>query len=154
MALASYRTETGEFQTLVLFDAPHMADKLVQMPKDNIARPRHRCRPASNKRSEKRLLCSDLIKARWVDLQGFRREEVVVLEGYSASGACLFMGVPIGEGTRVTLSGGDEEFRATVRHCVPALNGYLAGVNFGELPRSYVPEHLLDLSRLIYSEEP
>lgn len=77
-----------------------------------------------------------------------------MLEGYSVFDASLFTGVPMEEGTQVTLCGGDEEFRATVGHCVPASNGYLAGVTFGRLPRSYIPEHLLDLSRLIYLQEP
>jgi hypothetical protein len=101
-----------------------------------------------------RLLCSELIRIRWLDCQGARREEVAVLEGYSISRASLFMGVSIGESTPVTLFGGDEEFRATVRHCVSAPNGYLAWVDFREQPQGYLPEHLLDPSRLISSKEP
>jgi hypothetical protein len=137
-----------------IFDSPHLVDMFVQMTKDTIAWPHHRCRPTSNRRAEKRLFCSDLIKVRWVDRHGSRREEVVVLEGYSLSGASLFLGVPIGVGTQVTFADGAEEFGATVAHCVRVSNGYLAGVSFMDLPRSYVPEHLLDLSHLIYSEEP
>lgn len=121
------------------------------MQKSNFARLRHRCRPTSCRRSEKRLLCSDLIKVQWVDELGHRREEIVVLEGYSSSGASLLLGVPIAAGTLITLRGGAEAFRATVRHCAPTSNGYLAGVNFGEQSGSYVPEHLLDTSRLVYS---
>jgi hypothetical protein len=101
-----------------------------------------------------RLLCSDLIKIRWMDCHGARREEIAVLEGYSISRASLFMGVSIGESTPVTLCGGDEEFRATVRHCVPAPNGYLAWMDFWEQPKSYLPEHLLDPSRLTFAKEP
>ena len=101
-----------------------------------------------------RLLCSDLIKVRWMDRQGPPREEIAVVEGYSVSSASLFMGVSIGDGTPVTLCAGDEEFRATVRHCVPAPNGYLAWVDFWEQPKSYLPEHLLDPSRLISSKKP
>lgn len=88
-----------------------------------------------------------------MDALGARHEEIAVLEGCSISGASLFTGVPIGVGTPITLGGGDEEFQGTVRHSVPAPNGYLAGVTIGEL-RNYVPEHLLDLSRLIYPEKP
>ena len=110
---------------------------------------RHRCRPGSNKGPEKRLLCSDLIKVRWADQQGAPREEIAVLEAYSVFGASLLMGVPVLEGTHLTLCGGTEEFLAKVRHCVPAPNGYMAGVTFGDQSRRYVPEHLLDLSRLI-----
>ena len=77
----------------------------------------------------------------------------MVLEIFSRSGANLFIGVPIGKGTLLTFCGRNEEFQATVRSCVPTSNGYLAGVNFGELPRNYVPEHLLDPARLVHTEE-
>ena len=79
------------------------------------------------------MLCSDLMKIRWADRQG-TREEIVVLEGYSASGASLFMGVPVKKGTSVTLRDGEKEFNGIVRHCVPAPNGYLTGVNFSNRP--------------------
>jgi hypothetical protein len=64
------------------------------------------------------------------------------------------MGVPVGEGTAVTLRGGEEEYQATVRRCVAELNGYLASVCFVGQSHTYVPEHLLDVTRLNYSEEP
>jgi hypothetical protein len=137
-----------------LLDAPYLADKKEEMPNNvSTMRPNH-CRPAASKRSEKRLLCSDLVRIRWVDGQGARREEIVVLEGYSASGASMLMGLPIGEGTPVTLCGREEEYRATVRHCGPAPNGYLVGLSFGDQPRNYVPEHLLDVLLLSYPTEP
>jgi hypothetical protein len=124
------------------------------MPKNVSTMRPHLCRPAASKRSEKRLLCSDLVRVRWVDGQGGRREEIVVLEGYSVSGASLLSGIPISAGTPVTLCGREEEFRATVQHCGPAQNGYLVGLSFGNQPRKYVPEHLLDVLLLSYSEEP
>lgn len=99
-------------------------------------------------------MCSDLIRMRWVDCQGARREEIAVLEGYSASGASMLMGLPVKEGTPVVLCGREEEFKAVVRHCGPAPNGYLVGVCFSEQSRRYVPEHLLDLLLLGYSGEP
>lgn len=108
--------------------------------------------PISERRLEKRLLCSDLVKVRWFDRLGDRREEIVVLENYSVSGANLFMGVSIREGAQVTLCGGGEELLATVCHCFPAPNGYLAGVRFREPSLRYVPEHLLDIGRLANQE--
>jgi hypothetical protein len=113
----------------------------------------HLCRPTANKRVEKRLLCSDLVRIRWVDDQGGGREEIVVLEGYSASGASMLAGLPISEGTAVTLCGREEEFQATVRHCGKAQNGYLVGLSFSSQSRNYVPEHLLDVELLSCSEE-
>jgi hypothetical protein len=137
-----------------LLNAPHLADKREEMPKNLVTMRPHHCRPAANKRSEKRLLCSDLVRIRWVDGQSVRREEIVVLEGYSDSGASVLTGIPIGAGTPVTLCGREEEYRATVRHCGQAQNGYLVGLNFGDQPRNYVPEHLLDVLLLSYSAEP
>jgi hypothetical protein len=124
------------------------------MPKNITTMRLHHCRPAASKRSEKRLLCSDLVRIRWVDGQGVRREEIVVLEGYSLSGASVLTGIPIGEGTPVTLCGREEEYPATVRHCGQTQNGYLVGLSFGDQPRNYVPEHLLDVLRLSFSKEP
>lgn len=136
-----------------LLKAPHLADKWEEMPKNVSTMRPCRCRPAASQRSEKRLLCSDLVRIRWVDGRGGRREEIVVLEGYSASGASMLVGLPISEGTPVTLCGQEEEFRATVRHCGQAQNGYLVGLSFGNQSRKYVPEHLLDVLLLSHSEE-
>ena len=124
------------------------------MPKNKSTTQHHRCRRAASIHADKRLLCSDLIKLRWVDGKAVRREEIVVLEGYSNTGASLFTGLAIAEGTAVTLCGGGEEFRATVLQCGHSQNGYLVGVGFGEQAPSFAPEHLLDPSLLSYSVEP
>jgi len=124
------------------------------MPNNTFARPQYRCRPDSIRRSEERLLCSDLIRIRWGDGLGERHEEVVVLEGCSVTGASLFTGVALGEGIGLTLCGGKEELKATVRHCVAVPNGYLTGVNFVDRSLSFVPRHLLDPSRLVATEKP
>lgn len=139
---------------MYLPDSLNLADKGKQMTKKIITRQPRRCRPAACRRSEKRLLCSDLVRIRWLDRLGSRREEIVVLECYSVSGASMLMGIPLKEGTPVTLCGGEEEYRATVRQCCPAPNGYLVGLSFSEQTRNYVPEHLLDLLLLSFTVEP
>ena len=90
---------------------------------------------------------------RWVDRNRVRREEFVVVEGFSTSGASILLNEAINEGTAVRLCGSGGVLRAVVRHCGPAENGYLAGVCFWDQPRNYVPEHLLDLSPLHDAEK-
>jgi hypothetical protein len=137
-----------------LLEASHMTDMVRWMPDNNPLESRcHGC-PTCDRRQEARLPCSDLVRVRWVDQLGARREEIVVVENHSASGASLFTGVPIREGVQVTLCGRDEDLLATVQHCVPAPNGYLAGVEFRAPSTRYVPEHLLDVARLIIPERP
>ena len=116
------------------------------MPNNESAGQQGPCWRTTNKREEKRLLCSDLIQLRWMDRQGARRKEVAILVNYSPSGASLRMSRTIAEGTAVTLRSEGEVLHAIVRHCGPEQNGYVIGVRFWEKPRRYVPEHLLDPS--------
>jgi hypothetical protein len=106
------------------------------------------CRPQHNRRGAKRLLCSDLIRLRWADESGRRYEEVAVLEDFSSTGASLFLGVPVPEGAPVTLHTSRGELPGVARYCLEAPNGYLAGMSFDLGAGEFVPEHLLDTSRL------
>jgi hypothetical protein len=124
-------------------------------------KPNTRRRADRNRRAERRLLCSDLVKARWVTAAGERREEVAILEDLSPSGASLFLGVPAPAGVPLTLATPEREFKGKVRHCTPTNNGYLIGVEFpeaggwrGEDAAAYTPEHLLDVARLDFKPEP
>ena len=121
---------------------------------------RARCRRSiRERRSQKRFLCSDLIRIRWTSESGDRRDEVAILEDYSISGASLFLGVPIAAGTPLMLHIEDTELPASICYCVQAPNGYLAGINFMEPfsaaagSRTYLPQHLLDISRLDFTQE-
>ncbi len=132
-----------------------MTDKLDKMAKHKLTE-QHHCRRRvanENEHADRALLCSDLIVMRWLDHKGARREEIVVLEGYSNASASMFMGLTIAEGTPVTLCGGGEEFLGMVSECSPEQNGYLVGIVFGDPSRSFSPEHLLDLSLLSYSKK-
>lgn len=127
-----------------------LADKTPQMPQNTHIRYRHR--PRTKRRSEHRLLCSDLVRLRWTAGKR-RREEVAILEDLSASRANLFMGVLVEEGARVALCKGETEFRGIVRHSRIERNGYFVEVEFEEGSQwkgeaEFIPDHLLDISRL------
>jgi len=102
-------------------------------------------------RTDRRLLCSDLVTVRWTGARGFTREEVAVLEDFSRIGAGLFMAAKINPGMPIRIRTEWESIPATVRHCSWRENGYVLGVEFDQ-PRDgdklYVPEHLLDLADL------
>ena len=100
------------------------------------------------KRTEPRFLCSDLVLLRWSegDLRG--REETVVLENISASGACVQAEVPVIENSGVTLLCGSAEFHGYVRSCYLRDAGYFIGIAFDADSKwskaKFQPEHLLD----------
>jgi hypothetical protein len=99
------------------------------------------------KRAEPRFLCSDLVVLRWSDAAR-RREETVVLENISTSGACVQAEVPVTENAGVTLLCGSAEFHGYVRSCYLRDAGYFIGIAFDTDSKwskaKFQPEHLLD----------
>ena len=69
------------------------------------------------RRGETRYLCSDLVRLLWSEGPQRERDETVVLENISASGACVQAEVPVDENTRVRLVCGKQEFHGYVRSC-------------------------------------
>jgi hypothetical protein len=100
------------------------------------------------KRAEPRFLCSDLVTLCWCDEDRRRREETVVLENISTSGACVQAEVPVTESASVTLLCGGAEFHGYVRSCYLRDAGYFIGIAFDADSKwskaKFQPEHLLD----------
>ena len=99
------------------------------------------------RRVETRYLCSHLVQLLWSE--GSReRDETVVLENISASGACVQSENPVAENTRVRLVCGKPEFRGYIRSCYWRDDGYFLGIAFDEGSKwskaKFKPEHLLD----------
>ncbi len=114
-------------------------------------RTRHKC----ERRSSKRLLCSDLVKVSWADHGGVRHSEIAILENLSLAGVGLFLGVGIVEGCELQISANDTCLTGRVAGCRFRENGYLIGVEldsdsrWAQEPNSgFLPEHLLDVSML------
>jgi hypothetical protein len=99
------------------------------------------------KRAEPRFLCSDLVTLRWSDDER-PREETVVLENISTSGACVQAEVPVTENAVVALLCGSAEFRGYVRSCYLRDAGYFIGIAFHADSKwskaRFQPEHMLD----------
>ncbi len=99
------------------------------------------------------LLCSDLVRILWTGSDETHHEEIVILENLSQSAAGLFAGVPVAEGTTVHLIADNTELAAQVSRCAFSGNGYLISLavvseSGSTGRRDFIPEHLLDVSRL------
>lgn len=111
--------------------------------------------PSCDRRESKRSLCSDLVQLLWLDPNGQRRREVVILENLSLAGVGLFTGVSVPAGTEVQLLANDLQLVGHIKHCIFRENGYIVGLElnpdskWAQQPGStYLPEHLLDVSAL------
>ena len=102
------------------------------------------------RRAEVRYLCSHLVRLLWSDGPAGGRDETVVLENISASGACVQAEFSVRENTRVRLVCGKQEFHGYVRSCYWRDDGYFVGIAFDADSKwseaKFKPEHLLDPS--------
>jgi len=98
------------------------------------------------RRSELRLLCSELITLTVEDAAGW--EGTVNLEDISASGACVQLEQPVPRSAKVTVWLGGHAFGGTVKHCTQNEIGFFAGIQFDagmKWSRAiYEPMHLFD----------
>lgn len=130
-----------------------MADKVIVRPlKPHTSIQK---RQACERRGSKRLLCSDLVQLSWQDAKGEYFREVAILENLSLSGVGLFTGVPLPPNVEIHLAGAHAVLRGKVKQCVFRENGYIVGIELDddskwaqEPGRSFLPQHLLDVSLL------
>jgi PilZ domain len=103
----------------------------------------------SERRTEVRMLCSELVRIRWKDLATNQVVATAVLEDISPSGAGLQVEAPINEGARVSIEPPNCLLHGAVRYCIFREIGYFIGVRLDDdsrwSPASYKPEHLLDI---------
>jgi hypothetical protein len=110
-------------------------------------------RDASERRTERRLLCSHLIEVSWSGTNGHRRTEIGVLENLSREGfgLCVWLGTPFEQGTELSIVANRVKFTGCVTQCSARENGYFVGLRLAE-PREwsdgFVPNHLLDVTLL------
>jgi hypothetical protein len=108
---------------------------------------------APDKRTEPRLLCSQLVAVKWTDSEQRARDCFAVVEDISTSGACLQSEQPVPVETRVEIAYGDGHLMGTVRYCVYRSVGYFLGIQFYPDTRwsdaRFRPEHLTDVRDLL-----
>lgn len=106
----------------------------------------------TERRSQSRLLCADLVDVEWLESHGRRRHCTALLEDISAHGACLQFEMPFPSGTAVQINCSGKHLNAKVCYCVYREIGYFVGVEFASgsqwSPEQFKPQHLLDVRTL------
>jgi hypothetical protein len=84
------------------------------------------------RRSEVRMLCSDLVPIRWEHSAGVQRTATAILEDISFSGACLQLETPIDDGVHLSIMPPGNLLQGTIRYCVLRDGGYFVGILFDD----------------------
>jgi hypothetical protein len=99
------------------------------------------------------MLCADVVEVAWGERTGERKSATGLLEDISISGACLQLETAVPLGVEIRWQSSKHEFTGTVRYCVYREIGYFVGVEFAAeskwSEKSYKPQHLLDLQKLM-----
>lgn len=99
------------------------------------------------------MLCADMVQVVWTDQRGKAKRAIGLLEDISPSGACLQMEAPLPLDAEVCWDSARRRFKGQVRYCVYREIGYFVGVEMKSdsrwSMRAYLPQHLLDLRRLV-----
>jgi hypothetical protein len=105
--------------------------------------------PISDRRSEKRLLCSHLVELRWIGA-GVERRVMGVLEEISGHGACVQCETSIPPGTAVRIGHGTGVLEAAARYSRERGGGYTVGMALRAAwsPDDFLPQHLFDPAEL------
>ena len=108
-----------------------------------------------DRRTEHRLLCSNLVQISWVGSNDRWRKETAVLENISRGGLglALFVSVPLEIGTALSVLANGIELSGIVRQCSLLQNGYFVGLELDRVltageADSFTPEHLIDIDLL------
>ncbi len=108
----------------------------------------------SERRTEPRLLCADLVKVQWYDEAGNSKTEVMNLEDISLSGACLQAERPVPKGTQIRILYRGGELPGTIEYCNYQEIGYFLGVEFVEGCQwpsdQFKPQHLFNPLEMVH----
>ena len=107
----------------------------------------------SERRTEPRLLCAELVEVRRRDRTSRLIKETMVLEDISLSGVCLQSEHQIQKGTSLAVHYGNGVLTGMVRYCMYREIGYLLGIEFTDgckwPSNQFRPKHLLDPRTLV-----
>jgi hypothetical protein len=107
----------------------------------------------SDRRTEARLLCSDLMRVDWRDTSGRAGTETMNLEDISPLGACFQSENRLPEGTHVSISYDGGVLTGIVEYCIFREIGFFLGIKFTEgctWPADrFSPKHLFDPRTLV-----
>jgi len=106
-----------------------------------------------DRRSNRRVLCAELVEVRWRDKSNRLRRTVANLEDISRSGACVQTEGVVTVGTSVVLHCEGNDMPGTVKYCAYRDWSYFLGIEFAEgtqwSRRRFRPQHMLDPRELV-----
>ncbi len=105
----------------------------------------------SERRKDRRLLCSNLMQISWSKMNGHRQTEDGVLEDVSNSGYGLsvHLPTPLVRGTELSILLNGKASTGIVSQCTVRENGYLIGVRLDERCERFEGlDHLVDVTML------
>ena len=102
----------------------------------------------SERRTNLRNLCSDVVELFWSDRLGWPQRLKVILEDISPKGACLQSDMVIPLNVEIALRLGEFGLPGIVRYCTLINGAYFVGVEFafgtGWKMEDYNPKHILE----------
>src|SRR6266851_6688152 len=111
-----------------------------------------------NRRSERRMMCADMVGVHWEDQSGRGHSLTALLEDISHSGACLQTDIPLPMGVQLELQYRKAKLEGTVSYCFFREIGYWVGVQFNPdkkwSERQFRPKHMLDVKKLLHEAPP
>jgi hypothetical protein len=105
------------------------------------------------RRSERRLLCAELVEVIWRDSRGAEKRRIGNLEDICTNGICVQLETAPKAGTPIRMLYENGELAGVVRYAYYRDEGYFVGIELEADSRwsaaEFVPEHLLDPEELI-----
>jgi hypothetical protein len=100
------------------------------------------------RRSERRLLCAELVELIWRDSSGIEKRRIGNLEDICTNGICVQLETAPEVGTPIRMLYENGELAGVVRYAYYRDEGYFVGVELEADSRwsaaDFIPEHLLD----------
>ncbi len=107
----------------------------------------------TDRRTEPRLMCADMVEVEWKDGHGQPRSCTGLLEDISPHGACLQLDDPLPLETEIDIEYHKGHLKGSVCYCYFSEIGYWVGVRFESSVtwsvKQFRPKHLLDLKKLV-----
>ena len=101
------------------------------------------------RRVSRRNMCAELLVMSWIDRKGRHRQEVVILDDISTTGARVRLEHAVPVETSVALSHPKGQYPGKVKYCIFEAAQYSLGIAFDEGHRwsksDFKPSHLLEI---------